>query len=366
MATRPRATAAVLTACLSWLVLTAAPARAESVPNTCSASWWTLGIIPSQLVTERTLPTIAVPAIWTGDVATMTEAERTALSVEVRDELGMPVAGTIGIGFLDGPWRDTGLSYSGWGRPDRLQNNAWWRPTQDLAPGRYTMHTVIPPPSGPSYQGCSYGSYTSDLGFEVRPELPIPEVEVTYSLQVKPTDYISQSTDCSDRADIAYCTYHPDICCWFNDGFTHKVSFAWKHLPPGWSFYHVLELDYDSIGYPYEPQSVLQHPFPYVFEGSEPYALEQSFNPAPWLDESEELRVAVGGLGRPGGVGEYEVDSSAQRRNHFYCVAQARVDNVANASLPEVCHSSPMSPGVNLDCRHATTRAQSGLRKPES
>lgn len=269
----------------AWLSILAicSSGRAESVPNTCLASWWTLSIEPPEFVVFRSAsPRVAVRAIWQGLAADVTELELAALSVEVRDEHADLVEGNLGMGFPTGPWVEAPLAYTGWSRPDALSNNVWWRPGRELAAGRYVMRTRIPSPAGDEFRGCSYSNYDTVVEFEIQPDGAEPALEVAYSLTVEPTEYVTHSTECADRGEIAFCSRHPNICCWFNLGYTHTVTFTWTDLPQGWSFYHVLEIEYDLIGYPYDRQSLLWHPFPYLWENSEPYILTQSFNPAPW------------------------------------------------------------------------------------
>lgn len=346
---RPTKLALSVTTALIMSLLVASPAIAESVPsNPCTTSWWMANAsISWDYETSLPIPTIALPVMWNGDTSKITEADRTAVAIEVRDPQGAVVPGTFGVGFFDGPWQRSGLSYTGWGRPDLLDISAWWRPQESLPAGRYTIHTIIPSPTnmtsvpGGAPQNCPYADYAFDQTFEVQPELPKVNVDVDYSLVVQPTEYVTHSTDCSDRAEIAFCPSHPGICCWSNDGYTHTVRFAWTNLPRGWSFYHVLSLQYDLIGYPYGQQSILWHPFPHQWEGSDPYILEQSFNPAPWqLPLPPELCARGHVVDIVDGSISFEFDGCVQTDNATRTSAQVlHCDDAACAELAGVPRS---------------------------
>ena len=270
---------------LWFLVCTsAAVVHAESVPREpCNGSWWTIATDPPRHIAFRSAsPTVAVGAVWNKVTATAGLTELEALSVEVTDEHGRRIDGDLGVGFENGPWTEAPLSYTGRGQDDRLAQNAWWRPRAGLASGAYTMRTTIPAPVGEEFRGCSYFNYVTDIEFEIAPELLEPRLEVSHSLTAEPSEYVTHSTECDERGEIAYCPSARDICCWFNPGYTHTVEFEWTNLPPGWSFYHVLEIEYDLIGYPYDKEHLLWHPFPHLWENSESYRLTQAFNPAPW------------------------------------------------------------------------------------
>lgn len=265
---------------LVMLSTLAGSARAESVPNGCTGSWWEAIIVPLEVMTAHALPKVALPVVWNGDVALMSDAERTTLTVEVRDGSGAEVPGAVGIGF-DGPWRERLLSH-GSIRGDRLWNGAWWQPAAVLSPGRYTLRVTHGAPDGAGYQGCYYAAREAGMTFEVLAEWTGVLLTVEPSLVAEKRDGPGYTDSCGYDMPLAWCEDR-DICCFYPLAYRQQMRFAIANLVAGWSYYHVLDIEYDSIAHPYESAMALQHPFPFENEfAPEVYTLVQTFNPAPW------------------------------------------------------------------------------------